>query len=405
LIIVGAVALPAASPTAAQDLLGPDPTSVAVGAANSQRYSDPRGDAGPGGLDVTTVTLSNDDAGRLRFSVAIPSHQTLPSRKGVNLAFDTDRNVNTGPLGFDYRVFVEPSGATELDKWNQSEDAWESAGESVLSPYYDRGVWAGGIRLTGLGSPSVFNFAVRTFDRLPGGGSTLNDAAPNAGLWTYRVKVGGPGPAVKRKLRIVTSVQKPKPPKAGRDFAVEVTVRRVNWSGRFNGRVDCGATIGSQLVPAGRSSVAPGRAVCRWKIPATAAGKTIRGLIEVSEDGVSATRTFSARVAAGVTLSSRGVSMSPTGGPEAGRLFYYYLGVDIREGSGIARPVTTTGRPSCSATVGGDALEVRKRELSGGVARCVWMVPAGTAGQTLVGSVVVQSKGATLRHPFKLRIR
>lgn len=354
---------------------------------------------------MTTVILSNDDAGRLRFAVSLPSHQTLPSRKGVNLALDTDRNANTGPLGFDYRIFVEPSGTTDLDNWNPSDGAWESAGAPILSPYYDRGVWAGGVRLSGLGSPSVFNFAVRTFDRLPGGDSNLNDAAPSSGTWTYRVKAGGPGPAVKRKLRIVSASQKPNPPQAGRDFAVEVAVRRVNWSGQFKGKVDCGATIGSQLVPSGRSSVTAGRAVCRWKIPASAAGKTIRGLIEVTDSGVSASRTFSARVGSGVVLVSRGVQMSPRGGPEAYTRFYYYLRVDRRAGAGAPQPLKS-GKVTCSAAVGGQSLDPFQENFDpqNARARCAWTIPQGTTGQTLVGSVVVKAGGVTLRKTFRERI-
>ncbi|CAN5226902.1 hypothetical protein BH09ACT13_BH09ACT13_05780 [soil metagenome] len=407
LIVAGAVALPAASPTAAQDRGGRGPASVAAGASNSQRYSDPRFDASAGGLDITTVALSNDDAGRLRFTVTIPSHQTLPSRKGVGIFFDTDRNTGTGSaLGSEYRAFVEPNSATDLYRWDAAPpQSWVRV-EPLLAPYYERGVWGGGIRLGSLGSVSAFDFYVGTFDRLPGGGSTQNDSAPNSGKWTYQVKIGGPSqPARKRKLTIVSAVQKPNSPMAGQVFAVETVVRRVNWSGRFNGKVFCGATIGGRPVPSGGSSVGPNRAMCRWKVPTTAAGKTIKGLIEVTESGASATRKFSARVVSALTLSSDGVTTSPPRGPEAGRRFYYYLGVNVRLGSGSPKRITT-GKASCLATVGGSALEIFKREVTAtGVVRCGWIVPDGTTGQTMVGSIVVQSKGVTLRHPLRLRIR
>jgi hypothetical protein len=63
-----------------------------------------------------------------------------------------------------------------------------------------------------------------------------------------------------------------------------------------SGTVTCSATVaGKRLVPI-THAVRNGVAACIWRIPATARGLTVRGLVTLTVRGASTTRGFSARV-------------------------------------------------------------------------------------------------------------
>jgi hypothetical protein len=96
---------------------------VAAGAAaatDAKRavFEDRRGE-NPGGLDVTRVTVSNDDTGRLTFRAAIPALPRLTADMRFRLWIDSDYKQATGlavngtALGMDHFLLHE-AGRTQL---------------------------------------------------------------------------------------------------------------------------------------------------------------------------------------------------------------------------------------------------------------------------------------------------
>ena len=91
-----------------------------------------------------------------------------------------------------------------------------------------------------------------------------------------------------------------------RSFAVTRTARvgrpvvaRLDVSGVGPAKAACSGRIGASVLPASRSLrrvVAGVIATCRWRVPARTAGRTIRGSVTVTLDGVGARRSFVRRI-------------------------------------------------------------------------------------------------------------
>ncbi len=401
LIVVSAVALPAA----AQNRLR-SPASTAAASVTSARFLDPSGDA-RGGLDVASVTVSNDATGKLTFVIEIPSHQMLPAGKYIGLYLDADRNPSTGGGGFEYGVWVDGNRrTTEFNRWDVASDGYVVVGAPSLTGRYASGRETIEFDKSIVGGVSSLNFVVITWPD----SDTRDDRAPDTGKWTYALTTAS-------TLLITNVTRKPDPPIAGESFTISVIVVRLGQPGLFNGKVQCGATIGGQRLR-GSGSVAPGRAACKWAIPAVAGGKIVRGSIGVSEGGATTTRRFSAKITQpAATFSVVAVTTSPNQ-PKAGAQFYFGIIVRMSLGSQDPRPISAA-TVTCKATIGGKALRTFNREVRLGYGgdrsnvalQCGWDVPHGTAQQTMIGSVVMvvpRSEGvpgATFRHSFTKRVR
>jgi hypothetical protein len=401
LLLVGACALPAAAPVAARDAASLAP------AVNSAQFVDPTGDAIGGGPDITRVLLENDDAGNLRFSVTTPSHSSLPSLKGIGLWFDSDRNASTGAGGTDYRVFIDPSSQTpSFDRWNASTGQWNGVSGVLTSSGYSGGVWSVSLRTSGLGGASTFNFYVGSINQMPDGTRPYADVAPNSGWWTYEIRIGQPQPD--KRLAITGFTQTPRTPVAGESFRVSFNVQRIGYAGQWSGVLYCEAKVGGRRLRA-FGSPQRGRAACQWDIPASAGGKPLTGLVQVTEgDAAPARRTFRARVVAPkvrLSLPPSPVTTVPAQ-PTAGTQFFYALNVVVRRGTGPAVPIQK-GQVVCRATADGQTLKVFTRRVrqGDGDALCGWEVPHSASGATMRGTIVVVSLGQALTHRFVRRIR
>jgi hypothetical protein len=106
-----------------------------------------------------------------------------------------------------------------------------------------------------------------------------------------------------------------------------------------------------------------------------------------------------------VTLSA-GLPIASPSQPEAGQTFFYSLDVFVRVGTARRTPIERGAKPLCIATVGGRRIQpVTQVVRPGQGVLCKWEIPASAAGQTMLGTVIVRYKGATLRHPFTFRVR
>ena len=87
--------------------------------ANSVTYTDSTGED-PQAPDITTIVVSNNDAGIISFQINIPNRPTLTPDMGIFLFIDSDANAATGDpdnLGAEY-VIQSLGGEIILFKWD-----------------------------------------------------------------------------------------------------------------------------------------------------------------------------------------------------------------------------------------------------------------------------------------------
>jgi hypothetical protein len=109
-----------------------------------------------------------------------------------------------------------------------------------------------------------------------------------------------PPPAGQPRLVAFSFSHAPRPPQAGRRFALTLRVgTRVTSSFRATRRVTCSAKIGKRTLRPAVRSVRGGVARCAWTIPRSAAGKRLRSAIVVFEGQRSVRRSLTARIRAG----------------------------------------------------------------------------------------------------------
>jgi hypothetical protein len=263
--------------------------ALALGAAQIARadasFTDAAGDSKTA-PDITTVTASHDAAGNLTFTVRT-SHPELGSDSIVDIAFDTDQNPDTGSNGVEYFFLVGSSG-WQFVRWDGTQ--FVPAGASSANGGYVNGVATFKVSKADLGGVAKFTFWADSFQVDANGNLIDGDTAPEGtNAYTYTLT---------KPLRLtagaVAAVAKPA---AGKPLTVRTRVTRGDTGGPLTtGTVRCTVRVGTTaLRAAGR--VAGGLASCTTKLPKTAKGKTVRVTLTVTLQGVSTTKTFSAKVA------------------------------------------------------------------------------------------------------------
>jgi hypothetical protein len=401
---------------AAAAVSGPDSPLAGTSVLTQASYSDPAGDATNGAPDLTTYRVS-DSGGAITWVVTAPG---LPATETyVEIHVDTDKNPSTGSAapyrvhGSEYSLILDGENlARNWWRWDGSRSPpdWTLLSASAMTSSYQNGVWTATVRAADMGNLRTFNFRVFTWkfrdDRVYGQDETatseytLGQRPPPPPTPTPT-----PTPTPSNRVAITKLARTPSKPTAGESFTVSATVARVGRAGKFNGIVYCDARIeGRRLRWFG--SVRPGGAACRWDIAENAAGKMIKGSISVNENGgPTVTRRFSERViSVGAHLSIEGGISTAPSQPRAGQKFYYRMGIAVRRGSSHKR--IARGEVVCRATIGGRLLPEFQEEVkkNSGI-RCGWNIPSGTAGQTMIGLIVVQAEGGTLTHRFTRRVR
>ncbi len=286
LIALACVALPAA--------VGAAPLAPA---ANSTTYQDSTGEnaAAP---DITTVVASNNDAGLITFRINVPNRPSLTADMLVAMEIDTDNNPATGsPDGTDYAIELL-QGEVFLFKWdgeNFTRRAGDPPATSLIFGYQ------GGASLTisaaELGNTTRLRFntiviAGLATDPVTGDLDFTNataDVAPaiDAGLYAYEVKVGA------ATLNVRSFKTTPARPLAGKPFALRLQAARSDTGALVQGgRVTCVGRIGSARV-VGTGRFVGRTAVCTYRIPPAAKGRTFRGTISITFEGLKATRSYS----------------------------------------------------------------------------------------------------------------
>jgi hypothetical protein len=290
LIVLALAALLVAAPAA----LGGSSRAV----ANSQTFTDSVGED-PDAPDITTVGVSNDEAGNITFSINISNRPALTQDMFLLMFLDTDQKSTTGDpdlLGADYAIQLVP-GAVDLFQWNGS-DYVPAASQASLTFVYGTAGATIHVSAADLGKSKGFNFGIIavsgvTFDAAGNANfdNIHRDAAPDPGhgFWSYQV-------LTKLVLTVTAFTTSPKPAKAGRTFSVSLAATENDTAGPVQaGTVACVASLAGKRAAAVSHVVANGVATCVWRIPKTAKGRLIRGTITLTVQGTKVTRPFSAR--------------------------------------------------------------------------------------------------------------
>ena len=301
-LVLAVAAVIAALPTAAGALPG-GTSSTAFVAANSQNYQDSTGEDATA-PDITTLTVSNDDAGIISFRVNVPNRPALGQDMLFELWVDSDNNGATGSPdvgGADY-VIQLVRGEVSLYKWDGTDYTRRFGDPSAvtLNFSYQAGLTVR-ISAAELGNTKTFKFFVVAIsglvvDPVTGdldGANSKADVAPGGGvgLYPYTVNVAKPTLVV----RGVTTT--PRVPKAGATFTMRLTAARSDTGAVLqNGRVTCVGRAGTARLRAQLARVQGGAVVCTWLIPANAKGKTFRGSATVVFEGLRASRSISRRI-------------------------------------------------------------------------------------------------------------
>ncbi len=279
------------------------PAETSFAAANSTTYQDSTGED-PAAPDITTIVVSNDDAGIISFRINVPNRPTLGQDMLFEVWVDTDNNNATGSPevgGADY-VMQLVRGEVSLYKWDGADYTRRFGDPSAVTLNFS---YQGGltVRISAaeLGNTKAFKFFAVAIsglvvDPITGdldGTNSKADVAPGGGvgLYPYTVSIAKPTLVV----RGVTTT--PRAPRAGTTFTLRMTAARSDTGAVLqNGRVTCVGRAGTARLRAQLARVQGGAVVCTWLIPAKAKGKTFKGSVTVVFEGLSASRSISRKI-------------------------------------------------------------------------------------------------------------
>ncbi len=266
-------------------------------AANTTTYTDSQGE-NPAAPDISTIVVANNDAGVITFKINIPNRAALTPDMLVAMEIDSDNNAATGsPEGTDYAIELV-QGEVFLYRWdgeNFTRRAGDPPATSLIFAYQ------GGATLTisaaELGNTKQLRFNVIVIaglatDPVTGDLDFTNataDVAPaaSAGLYAYEVKLA---PA---RLTVRNFSTIPAKPAAGKAFALRLQAARTDTGAVVQGgRVTCVGRAGAARLT-GTGRFVGRQAVCTFRIPATAKGKTFRGSITIVFEGLRVARSYS----------------------------------------------------------------------------------------------------------------
>jgi hypothetical protein len=274
-------------------------------AANRVTFEDSTGEDAQG-PDITTVVLSNDDRGTLTWVINIPNRPTLTGDMAFLIFINSDSNSATGDpqlFGSDYILELDgPIGGPAqagLFRWDGTDFTIQGVPQSSLIFGYANGAMTIRLNASELGNARRIQFLVLALTGLVlGPDGQLDDTNarfdvapdPGRGMYSFDVRITPP------RLVVRSFGLRPPTPRAGRPFSVFVTFARSDGTAPAAPSVTCRATLGGRALSPSGSSVAGRRATCRWALPGSARGQTIRGTVTVRSGGLRVSRPFSARV-------------------------------------------------------------------------------------------------------------
>jgi hypothetical protein len=270
---------------------------------NKTTFTDSTGED-PNAPDITSITVSNTDAGLITFQVSIPNRPTFTPDMVLVLYINSDANSATGSpdlLGADYLIILAPNSSggrdVSMGRWNGTDFA-DTPQLSLVSSYASGATVS--VNANELSATKKMSFGAQAISGVvfdaqgtPDLTNAHRDFAPDEGhgFYTYDVKITPLRLVVKR----VSTV--PAKPKAGSPFTVSLVAARSDSGATIQaGTVTCKGTIAFKPVVARVHRVSAGKAVCTYQIPKTASGKTLRVNISLQFEGLTAKGNYSAKI-------------------------------------------------------------------------------------------------------------
>jgi hypothetical protein len=276
------------------------PAATTRVAAGSQTFQDSAAEQA-GAPDITSVTVSNTNAGGITFKINGPPLFTADML--VDIIVDADNNPATGSPasdveapGGEYAIEMF-GGEANLFKWdgqNYSRRANDPPQSSLTFSQL-----AITINSAELGNTKQFSFDVTIITGVKIVNGELDfaearaDFAPDLGHGRFAYKVNTtPLRLVSKGFRLT-----PSRPVAGRTFTAGLTVARNDTGATLKGgQVICTATVGGARVTARVHRFVGTQARCGWNLPGSARGKAFRGTVTVVFEGRRISRSISATV-------------------------------------------------------------------------------------------------------------
>jgi hypothetical protein len=259
-----------------------------AGAAGSRTAPDPAGDAGAG-FDITSLTVSNTNAGRLSFRIGIPAVTAAPPNMALLIGLDADQKAEANPL--EHAITVFAAGAVVIPT-NAAGQPGAPFIPASLSTSFAPGVVTVSIAGADVGNPRKLLVGAGSFTLAPDGSPVTVSDTDVVGL-SYTLKLP-------TKLLVRSTSLSPSRPAPGGAFRAGVFVRDTTYGSpgepASGGRVTCAFTVGGRKVTAARSLTEAGRATCAGTVPRDAAGTTLRGTVTYTLNGATVKRSFSAHV-------------------------------------------------------------------------------------------------------------
>lgn len=263
--------------------------------SNSQSYPDSIGED-PNAPDITSIDVSNDDAGLITFKVNISNRPTFTQDMEFILLLDTKPGGDPQNLGATYGIVLDP-GQVTLFQWNGSDYVVAPSQTSLVYSYNSTGPTVQ-IDAHDLGSPRQIQFAVIARSGVatdasgnPDYTNAHEDDAPDPGHGTYTYQV-----LTKLILKQTAFSTSPSPARAGKRFSASLGASENDTNGPVTrATITCAATAGGRRLPA-THSLANGVASCYWKLPRTAKGKLLHGTVTVTVQGTKLVKSFAVRI-------------------------------------------------------------------------------------------------------------
>lgn len=257
-------------------------------ASNSASYTDAGGDSASA-PDVTSVVVSNNDAGAITFKAGIGNRSALTAQDWVTVMIDTDLKEDAeGFVSPEYALTFTAEGAGFATK--RGED-WTTVPAQLLTGF--GGSFQGGVATLTVNQIDLDDATFVNFWLFSGtdADESRDDAPDGDGIWDYRI--------VSPSLYVL-SFDPPKTAVAGKRIVATMKVRGAKPA---SSRISCAANVaGKRVVGTGSwfRITLLGRTIaqprCTWVAPKTAKGKLLRGTMSVVQAGLQVSRTFSVRV-------------------------------------------------------------------------------------------------------------
>jgi hypothetical protein len=263
--------------------------------------------------------VRNDQAGLI--TIQVGTANPIVGNHAMAVFINADKNRSTGGDGDEYWMVGGPDVGVGFFAWNGSSFALTNpasfsvgaAAANVTEFRFNR---------ADIGNVTGFEFVVISVS-FDGDQIKFWDAAPNSGYFTYDLSFpqcsngkddDGDGKTDSQDLgcssttddneaddpvtiRLGAAKVVPARPKAGKTVVVSVPTTRVETSQPLDGgTVACTAKVAGKTLK-GSGSVASGKAVCRFKVPAKTKGKTVRGTVVVTYQTATARAAFAFKVA------------------------------------------------------------------------------------------------------------